>query len=404
MSLSQTLIIPVDVRAFCIGDGDLFTVTDQDFFTGATLDFSQITPAKSKKGAAIVGRENVVFRDHHVPPLTPLARGIHLHWNLPRAFTHGQAQGDAGDISFPVVPNRWLVTRIVADRTSYTRSWVVESDHIAPDVPDGAASPTIFIGYDHDQPYRYLGRVVRVQAAGWTEPEPGPGPSTLRSLTQSDLTAMQTGDPLFASFYPNCRNVFGMHDDLDLAELEGATILYVVAGWYGNPANDPLHQGLGPKALLDQFGWSLPDGTDRSFNRSLCVGQVQGIRWRVKDTYVPADKPVEVTLGLGSNGPQALSALIGGAVNDPDQSKRKTLEEMLSAYQIGAAFGALRAAPRPARRDARPAACIELQPRSRRHGVDRGAGRQSEGEHPPRRSARRSGRQAVQAERGPGEL
>jgi hypothetical protein len=330
MSLSQTLVVPVDVRAFCVGTGDASVVSE---FNGVTLDFAKMTPASNALGAAIIARDNGVFRDAPFSAGAPLAPGIHLHWNLPRALTHGQADPDTGNITFPLVPNRWLITRI-ADTPNpfqYTRSWVVESDHIAETPPDGAVSITIFTGYDSPQPYRYLGRVV--PAEGWTEPEPNG--SVLKQMTLSDLTVMQTGDPLFASFYPNCRNVFGLHDDLsDVGDaLEGERIMYVVAGWYGNPANDPLHGMVDAATLLDQFKWSVPDDVTGSFQRSLHVGQVQGIVWHEAAVYVTPDQPVEVTLGLGGNGAEAMSALLGATVDDLDQ--RTVFENFLSAYQLG---------------------------------------------------------------------
>src|SRR5205814_2146006 len=36
--------------------------------------------------------------------------GIHLHWALPDALTHG-GQADTGQFAFPLVPNRWLIAR-----------------------------------------------------------------------------------------------------------------------------------------------------------------------------------------------------------------------------------------------------------------------------------------------------
>ncbi|MCG5243626.1 hypothetical protein ACIU1J_26490 [Azospirillum doebereinerae] len=348
MDFSRTLVVPMDVRAFCVGTGDASAV---DGFSGLTLDFSRLTPADDDQGAAIIGRNNQVNRDNGFPPRAALEPGVHLHWNLPRAFTHGRTDEATGDIAFPVVPNRWLVTRLpdTDDPFQHARSWVVESDHVSETPTDGlpadtTASVTLFTGYDHPQPYRYLGRAV--PADGWVEP----GGSRLKQLTLSDLTVMQTGDPLFASFYPDCRNVFGLHDDLSDAgdALEGKRILYVVAGWYSVPANDPLQahdasaqpSGDPPPSpeevfagLLDRLRWTLPDGVSGIFDRLLVVGQVQGVVWNKDKAFVPSDAPIEVTLGLGGNGAEALSALLGGTVTDPQE--RASFETLLSAYQLG---------------------------------------------------------------------
>jgi hypothetical protein len=350
MDFSRTLVVPVDIRAFCVGAGDGAAV---DEFSGITLDFSQMTPASDQHGAAIIERDNQVYRDNTFPPRSPLSPGIHLHWNLPRALTHGQTNETTGDTGFPVVPNRWLVTRIpdTDDPFQYARSWVVESDHVSETPTDGlsaaqTASVTIFTGYDLPPPYRYPGRAMK--AEGWVEPEPAG--SLLKKMTSSDLTVMQTGDPLFASFYPDCRNVFGLHDDLsDVGDaLEGTRILYVVAGWYSLPANDPLQAKYDPDqhpdetppspeeffaSLLDQLKWKLPDGATGIFDRSLVVGQVQGIVWTRDKAFVTPKEPIDVTLGLGGNGAEALSALLGTTVNDPQE--RASFENLLSAYQLG---------------------------------------------------------------------
>src|SRR5436189_2625343 len=47
--------------------------------------------------------------------------GVHLHWALPDALTHGvKPAGDAkAPIQFPLVPNRWLVVRFETKSTGW---------------------------------------------------------------------------------------------------------------------------------------------------------------------------------------------------------------------------------------------------------------------------------------------
>lgn len=334
MPLSETLIVPVDVRAFYVGPDDAARV---GAFAGASLDFRPLGRTGSD-AIPVVSSDNGTWRPIAEGPLHPLGCGMHVHWNLPRALTHGQLdQSDgpsAGDITFPLVPNRWLVTRLVAGRDSFarSRSWVVESDHIATDAP-APYSVTIFTGYrEGDQPFRFLGRVVG--ADSWSEPETGV--SAFKTLTGRDLTAMSTGDPMFASFYPSCRNVFGLYDDLeaDPASFDGAQLLYVVAGWYSKPDNDPLHGRLDASALLERLKWSVPDGTTTSFASSLYVGTVQTVGW-LPANRMPATAPeLEVDLAIGNNGAEAMAAMIASHVDDP--AHRDALEDLLSAFQIGA--------------------------------------------------------------------
>jgi len=56
--------------------------------------------------------------------------GIHLHWALPDAITHGSSDG-SGPVRFPVAPDRWLVVRLAGEGSARTiTSWVIESDHL----------------------------------------------------------------------------------------------------------------------------------------------------------------------------------------------------------------------------------------------------------------------------------
>jgi hypothetical protein len=335
MSLSDTLVVPVDVRAFYVGPDDTSRVGT---FAGTSLDFRPLRQTGSQSTPPIVSPDNGTWRPIAEGPLEPLGRGMHVHWNLPRALTHGQFdQSDgptAGDIAFPLVPNRWLVTRLVAGHDPFTRSrsWVVESDHVTTDEPE-RYSVTIFTGYrDGDQPFRYLGRVV--DADGWSEPETGD--SALKTLTGGDLTAMQTGDPIFASFYPDCRNVFGLYDDLEgnPASFDGAQLLYVVAGWYSKPGNDPLYRGCDAAVLLDRLKWRVPDGTTTSFASSLYVGTVQTVRWTSGSQMPTAAPELDVDIAIGNNGSEAMAAMIASHVDD--DAHRDILEDLLSAFQIGA--------------------------------------------------------------------
>ena len=39
--------------------------------------------------------------------------GVYLHWTLPRPLRHGRHDPADGSTSFPRVPNRWVVVRIM---------------------------------------------------------------------------------------------------------------------------------------------------------------------------------------------------------------------------------------------------------------------------------------------------
>ena len=83
----------------------------------------------------------------------PLPSGVHLHFRLPHAFAQGR-QKAGSPLTFPSIPNRWLVLRIVLDggpRASH-QAWLIRSDQRVsadgvawPDFADGAVS-VIHIG------------------------------------------------------------------------------------------------------------------------------------------------------------------------------------------------------------------------------------------------------------------
>lgn len=65
-----------------------------------------------------------------------LSAGVHLHWALPDALTRAthppgdDGRPDRGRVSFPAVPNRWLVTRRRAGVAQ--KRWIIESDYLWP--------------------------------------------------------------------------------------------------------------------------------------------------------------------------------------------------------------------------------------------------------------------------------
>src|SRR5262249_14303980 len=65
----------------------------------------------------------------------PPAAGIHLHFKLPAALTHGSG----AELEFPRIPNRWLVQRWDRARAQLSKAWLVRSDARA-DAASGAVA------------------------------------------------------------------------------------------------------------------------------------------------------------------------------------------------------------------------------------------------------------------------
>ena len=193
-------------------------------------------------------------------PAQPLQSGVHLHRRaLPNALAKAGNKAD-GSLLFPAAPNRWLVSRFVIKDGRATRmSWVVLSDVLNDTLPPGQTSITL---PTHTTPsgkdYQYSGQ-YEVFDQHWTEPNI-PAARSFATLTGLPLSAVSSGQSVFASFYPNCRGVFGFIDrlaDLDLPPRGTANLMYTVTGWYSDSKQDPLHGGLTLKELQEQLSWTF---------------------------------------------------------------------------------------------------------------------------------------------------
>ena len=162
----------------------------------------------------------------------PRERGVYLHWALPDSLARGLASSDGASVSFPAIPDRWLVLRLSPGTTQARRAvhgWVIEG---------GSAEP----------------RVTPLDA--WTEP--GENPPDV----QSSLTALGHGDPSWSAYFANVVDRLAFYDDLK--EVASGPLSYVVSGWYSKPSDDPLGEGIPSLDAFQQrlrdLGWELAAG------------------------------------------------------------------------------------------------------------------------------------------------
>ncbi|WP_186826942.1 hypothetical protein [Shimia ponticola] len=244
-----------------------------------------------------------------------------MHWHLPAGLTRPSANAQGGG-QFPAVPNRWLVSR--ASPQLGAAQWIIESDYLH---PPGASHDAVSFPFlsDDQTPFRLLGRTVRLDEATTAEP----GSAYLRGTDgQSLLTAIGYGEPTFASYYPNCRSVFGFHDtdirdDNDLTGLS-----YELLGWYSNLDDDLLSQArdclLSSKGTINdvlrrEFGWSVAQETQTA------LSELDGILCHGRLDFAPESAPETVgalqvsSVSLASNGEEALAAYLARDVV-PDSS------------------------------------------------------------------------------------
>jgi hypothetical protein len=265
-----------------------------------------------------------------------LPRGVHLHWALPDALARGRSETRDREhrMSFPAVPNRWLVTRTVNGKADL--QWIVESDYLHPngqDLPPGNEKSlrSIAIPFPCDRekgerPFRYLGRKLLLSDA--------PGSGEYLSTKGYRLTVLGyevdttkspaptpagLGEPTFAAFYPNCVGVFGLHDPD--APANGTGLKYDVVGWFTELNHDclPLFSPLLPAgrtkataahdftlAMKESYGWEIEEPFAELPNRTLFHASID-----MAARLTSPKKTCTVTAAIGNTVTEALSAYLG---------------------------------------------------------------------------------------------
>lgn len=225
MSGMTILAVPIRIDALAVGEN----LPSNDLFqwTNLTPDFSRFRT----QGEYLFGWElSELFRAKGKDFMAP---GIHLHFRLPRAFTHGIQRGFGG-IAFPKIPNRWLVQRTfpAGDNKLRYKTWLIKSDAEAAQ-PWSSRTPGV------TWPEFRGGQPAEFKAIGLCTQLTGPVDERDEAAAL-ELTAVGPGDPSFSASYPACRSVLGFHDKL--ADVPAGTHpSYLVTGWYSAATDDPLH-------------------------------------------------------------------------------------------------------------------------------------------------------------------
>lgn len=280
-----------------------------------------------------------------------LQPGIHLHFRLPRCLTHGSQSG-AEKISFPPIPNRWLVQRCggsgAANGKLSCKAWLIKSDGQPADPANGITWPTF-----------HKDKAAEFQEIGTCAEVTGP-------LAEQDeaalvtITAIGPGDPAFSAYYPACRGVLGFHDPV--AGIPADTRLsYLVTGWYSDPQDDPLARLVAEfranpsiphgeltqeqqdkyfselQTWLTERAWSITTSNPHpSPARLLCHGLARGITWQgPKHNYMQSPGGADVSqpvvfppnpdhhnkaykLAVGNTAAEAVAALLVPGAVDQD--------------------------------------------------------------------------------------
>jgi hypothetical protein len=328
MSEPSVLMVPVHI--------DALVLRQDRAVVDALADFTRLPYSDGRRdvNSDIGYLSEAILTDPFANQSLRLPAGVHLHWALPDALTRATAAD--GGMAFPVVPNRWLVLRGQSGQAGYDAGWVVESDYLH---PESAGAETGSATYPVDpglggvaKPFRHLGRVVPL--AEWTADAP--------AERLAELTAVGYGEPTFAAFYPNCRNVFGLYDGDPSISTDGLRgMRYDIVGWYADGGQDYLtglqhsvRWGGLEQATREVARWAVTLPVDAAYpTRMLCFGRLTFAPSGELTSVPPVAAPV--TVAVGNSGPQALCAYLGDAVGGTDQlTAEEQLEAMLLAPTI----------------------------------------------------------------------
>jgi hypothetical protein len=327
VSEAGPLIVPLAVEALVVNDhvrgGESFVRAQMLY--GGLAEGRNAQPGLNDADEAFCKDEEV-----HGVPASQYYNGVYLKWRLPRALTWGAQDSASEELTFPAIPNRWVVVRY-AEADTPPRAWLIESDYVwplgSPEFKTVADVSAFFVvdGGDNVPEPRYIGRNVDLAENAWSEPGSSLG-----------LTAVGAGNPAFAVYQPQNNNVLSFVDVLGEASEEKA-FNYQVFGWYGQAGEDPLAavSEKGFAKALEDFGWTLPKGTDAglSASRTLLAGCVNGVAWQATEKPkggAPKEHPLSIATGNSS-----VEALTGLVAAQAAARQDKSVEpELLEALQL----------------------------------------------------------------------
>ncbi|MCM3884560.1 hypothetical protein [Frankia sp. R82] len=333
MTASPALVVPVDLDVLVVNRA----LQGRDSFRSWQHTYQALDDYLSPEPEAGDRQSNDPVYSH---------TGVHLHWTLPRGLRHGVQDPATGAISYPLVPNRWLVIRVSGTSTRGAQAWVIESD--CPYSPRAQED-----GHDFARSSPYLVNATTLSA--WQA-----SPDSYRNTMDPDVaqvqiglafghtdntpwteragrdplfvTAMATGDPYFTTYTPHNAGVFSFLDDL--ADVGSATVLgYRVIGWYSDPDADVLASlppGTSYADQLAHLGWQDPrltgetghDAAASPITRSLYAGTALSVGWDPDATAAPVPDPLDtiqdngaLSVALGNTTEDAFTALAGQSLH-----------------------------------------------------------------------------------------
>lgn len=299
--------------------------------------------------------------------------GVHLKWAMPDALTNAKLNSSSGAFEFPLLPNRWLVTRLSpgtqSDRPKVAKSWLVESDVTVTDTSASVyLNPTISqITPDNVlQSQIFIGRKTPLEDVTAEQVETSNG-------VKAYLRAVGPGDVSFAAYQPSVRTVFSFYDSLqDLGDPgQGVSLTYILNGWYSQPGDDPL---AGVNSYVVGGPWQPPSSQEspqqwwtnatpaQRFQQLMnayqwSIGKVKvpaqppaltlynaltyDVKWQTTEAPPspnggPDEWPGRIKIAVGATATEAISALAQVYSNEAGLGTAgATVAELLEAAQLG---------------------------------------------------------------------
>jgi len=302
------------------------------------VDALTVQPTEADKAWAAVAIDPLnagAARPDPFDTTTGRPAGVHLHWALPDGLTRGSRQAAPNDTALPAtaqasseqsesrddrrtqfspIPDRWLVVRIQAGATATApktaSAWVIA----------GALDPA---------------RRRAVPLHAWSEDRSQPA--------EPPINALGPGEPTFAVYYDNTRNLLAFHDPL--LNVGAGPFTYLVCGWYRELARDPLYAASTEAqwyAALQQLGWAIDDAASAALDRASRNAAAQlsqtGLK-SAKDTveggFRSTDKSTDKSTDSPASATEAQPVRLGNGATRflKDQQRRGTTNSYLLARQ-----------------------------------------------------------------------
>lgn len=246
------VLVPMATDIFLIGSPDLNTELESTInnYYSLYLEPGAILPAPFTKGT--------------------LGVGAHIMWTLPYSLRQGAQTETDTEVGFPLVPNRWLITRFEypADADGNQEA----GGPVPPKVTATIVRSDETFSIANDPSPQDYSQYPYPDAAHADFPISGlGGSSSLASYTGENITnppppqirAVGPGSVSWSVAYDNVRNVFSLYDTFGNNAAKSAMYTYSIMGWYADPDDDVLSDlptddpAKWMNAIESGFKWSL---------------------------------------------------------------------------------------------------------------------------------------------------